>query len=130
MEQFLGSWKCDVADDTTAFWYTKSYGTGLENKYNYVTNGKIVEEGKQLWGYEKKLDKFLATTLPKETDIYVDVYCFISKNKCKICSLNDIQNPDKAPVRWEIEFKSPDMFIETYISNDKPFKIRTFTRIK
>jgi hypothetical protein len=130
MKQFLGSWKCDVDKDTTAFWDTKSYGTGLENKYNYVKNGKIVEEGKQLWGYDKKLDKFLATTLPKETDIYVDVYCFTSKNKCKICSIYDINNPDKAPVRWEIEFKSPDMFIETYISNDKPFKIRTFTRIK
>jgi hypothetical protein len=130
MKQFLGSWKCDVDKDTTAFWDTKSYGTGLENKYNYVTNGKIVEEGKQLWGYDKRIDKYYATTLPKGMDIYIDVYCFISKNKCKIFSLYDIENPDKAPVRWEIEFKSPDMFTETYISNNEPFKIRTFTRIK
>jgi hypothetical protein len=130
MKQFLGSWKCDVAKDTTAYWYTESYGTGLENRYNYITNGKIVKEGKQLWGYDKKLDKFLATTLPKETDIYVDVYCFISKYKCKIFTLYDIENPEKAPVRWVIEFKSPDIFIETYISNNESFKIRTFTRMK
>jgi hypothetical protein len=130
MKQFLGSWKCNVSKDTTAFWNTKSYGTGLENRYNYVKDGKIVDEGKQLWGYDKTLDKFLATTLPKETDIYVDVYWFISKNKCKIFTLYDIENPEKAPVRWEIEFKSPEMFIETYISNNEPFKIRTFTRMK
>jgi len=43
-----GSWKCDVSKDTIVFWDAKSYGTGLQNKYNYVTNGKIVEEGIQL----------------------------------------------------------------------------------
>jgi hypothetical protein len=130
MKQFSGSWKCDVAKDTTAFWETKSYGTGLENKYTYVTDGKIVNEGIQLWGYDNKIDKFYATTLPKGMDIYIDVYGFILKDKCKIFTLYDIENPEKAPVRWEIEFKSPDMFIETYISNDKPFNIRTFTRMK
>jgi hypothetical protein len=130
IRQFLGSWKCDVAKDTTCFWITKSYGTGLENEYKYFSNGKIVNEGRQLWGYNKTIDKFYATTLPEGMDIYIDVYGFISKNKCKIFTLNDIGNPEKAPVRWEIEFKSPDMFIETYISNDKPFKIRTFTRMK
>jgi hypothetical protein len=130
IKQFLGSWKCDVDKDTTAFWNTKSYGTGLTCQYNYVKNGEIVSEGKQLWGYDKTIDKFYATTLPKGMDIYIDVYCFISKDKCKIFTLYDIDNPEKAPVRWEIEFKSPDMFIETYISNNEPFKIRTFTRIK
>lgn len=45
MKQFLGSWKCEVSKDTTAFWETKSYGTGLENRYNYVKDGKIVDEG-------------------------------------------------------------------------------------
>jgi len=130
MKQFLGSWKCDVDKDTTAFWDTKSYGTGLECEYNYVKNGKIVSEGRQLWGYDKTIDKYYATTLPKGMDIYIDVYCFISEIKCKIYTLNDIQNPEIAPVRWEIEFKSPDMFIETYISNNEPFKIRTFTRMR
>jgi len=130
MKQFLGSWKCDVDKDTTAFWNTKSYGTGLECEYNYVKNGKIVSEGKQLWGYDKTIDKYYAITQPKGMDIYIDVYCFISQDKCKIFTLYDIENPEKAPVRWEIEFKSPDMFIETYISNDKPFKIRIFTHMK
>jgi hypothetical protein len=40
INQFLGSWKCDVDKDTTAFWNTKSYGTGLECEYNYVKMGK------------------------------------------------------------------------------------------
>jgi hypothetical protein len=130
IKQFLGSWKCEVSSDTIAYWTTKSYGTGLENRYNYVKDGRIVAEGKQLWGYDKTIDKFYATTLQKERDIYIDVYYFISTKKCKMYTLYDIEDPEKAPVRWEIEFKSPDMFIETYISNNEPFKIRTFTRIK
>ena len=130
MKQFLGSWKCEVSLDTIAFWTTKSYGTGLENRYNYVKDGRIVVEGKQLWGYDKTIDKFYATTLQKGKDIYIDIYYFISTNKCRMYTLYDIENPEKAPVRWEIEFKSPDMFLETYISNNEPFKIRTFTRIR
>ena len=130
MKQFLGSWKCEVGKDTTVFWDTKSYGTGLECEYNYVKNGKIVSEGRQLWGYDKTIDKFYATTLQKGKDIYIDVYWFITKNNCKIYTLYDLENPEKAPVRWEIEFKSPDLFIETYISNNEPFKIRTFTRVE
>jgi hypothetical protein len=130
IKQFLGSWKCDVSEDTTAYWITKSYGTGFENKYNYVTNGKIVEEGIQLWGYDKTIDKFYATTLPKGKDVYIDVYYFITTNKCRMYTLYDIGNPEKAPVRWEIEFKSSDIFEEAYISNNKPFKVRTFTQVK
>jgi hypothetical protein len=130
MKQFLGTWKCEYAKDTTRFWDVKSFGTGFECYLKVVTKGKVVMEAKRLWGYDKRIDKYYATTLPKGMDIYIDVYCFISKNKCKIFSLYDIENPDKAPVRWEIEFKSPDMFTETYISNNEPFKIRTFTRIK
>jgi hypothetical protein len=130
MKLFLGSWKCEVSSDTIAYWTSKSYGTGLENRYNYVKDGRIVVEGKQLWGYDKTIDKFYATTLQKGKDIYIDVYYFISTNKCIMYTLYDIEKPEKAPVRWEIQFKSPDMFTETYISNNEPFKIRTFTRIK
>ncbi len=130
MKQFIGTWKCDVSEDTTAYWEAKSYGNGFENKYNYVTNGKIVEEGIQLWGYNRTIDKFYATTLPKGKDIYIDVYYFVSTNKCRMYTLDDIENPENAPIRWEIEFKTPDMFTETYISNNKPFKVRIFTRAK
>lgn len=57
MKQFLGSWKCDVAKDTICYWDIKSFGTGIEGYFKYVTKGKIVTEGKELWGYDKTIDK-------------------------------------------------------------------------
>jgi hypothetical protein len=52
LKQNIGSWKCDISKDTTCFWDVKPYGTGLEYYYKYVTNGKIIIEGKQLLGYD------------------------------------------------------------------------------
>jgi serine kinase of HPr protein (carbohydrate metabolism regulator) len=57
MKQFLSSWKCDVAKDTICYWDIKSFGTGIEGYFKYVTNGKIVTEGKELWGYLRNLNK-------------------------------------------------------------------------
>ena len=38
-KQFLGSWKCDIAKDTTAFYEGKSYGTGLDCYFKSITKG-------------------------------------------------------------------------------------------
>jgi hypothetical protein len=130
MKQMIGSWKGDVAKDTTLFWDVKSYGTGLECYYKYVNRGKIVSEGKQLWGYDKRVDKNIGTQMTKGEDIVLWVVWFISKNKYEMLSYSDISNPEKASWKMEGEFKSPDMFVETYIVNNKPVKTDTFSRIK
>ena len=130
MKQMIGSWKGDVAKDTTLFWDVKSYGTGLECYYKYVNRGKIVSEGKQLWGYDKRVDKNIGTQMTKGEDIVLWAVWFISKNKYEMLSYSDIPNPEKASWKMEGEFKSPDMFVETTIVNNKPVKTDTFTRVK
>jgi len=129
-KQFIGYWKSEVAKDTTCFWDVKSYGTGFESYFKYVAIGKIVMEGKLLWGYDKNLDKFNMSEMIKGMDNMFYSSWFISKNKCAMFSLNDISNPDMASTKWEVEFKSPDTFVQTTIVNNKSVKVDTFKRIK
>jgi hypothetical protein len=130
LKKFVGSWKCDIAKDTTFFWDTKSYGTGLECYFKIVTKGKIVTEGRQLWGYDKNLDRCIAAEVVKGMDMMIYAVQFISNNKFKGLLYNEIPNPEKASPKFEGEFTSPDMYVETTIINNKTVKTDIYTRIK
>jgi hypothetical protein len=130
LKQFLGSWKCDIAKDTTAFWDTKTFGTGLEVNYRSVTKGRIVMEGKGLYGYDKSLDKCIDAGLVKGKDIGMYTFWFKSNSKYELIPYNDLSNPEKASFKVEGELKSPDIIIETTIVNNKPVKTDTWTRVK
>ena len=130
MMQFVGSWTCDIAKDTTFFWEVRSYGTGLEGNFRYVTKGKTIEEGIQLLGYDKKTDKCIDAELKKGKEIKIFAIWFISKNKCEIVLYRDVSNPEKASFREELEFKKPDIFLETIIVDNKPVKTYTFAKVK
>lgn len=129
-KQFMGSWKCDFGNDTTFFMEGKLYGTGSEYNYNYVAKGKLFMEGKQLAGYDKKLDKIVYVNLEKGKDIEMLALWFTSTNKYIITSYSDIANPEKASFKFEGEFKSPDLFVEKLIINGKLLKTYTMTRVK
>lgn len=129
MKQFTGSWRCDISKDTTAFWDFKSYGTGLECDVRYITNGKIFKESKTLYGYDKKVDKFIASGMVKGMDMELFAIWFKSDNKYEIIYYKDILNPEKALVKSEGEFKSRDRIIVTKVINDKPVSALTYTRI-
>jgi hypothetical protein len=130
MKQFLGTWKWDIAKDTTAFYEAISYGTGLDCYFKVISKGKTVMEGKQLRGYDKKLDKFIFSGMMKGTDMIIFARWFISKNKYLFIPYDDISNPEGASLKWEGEFKSPDIIVETKIVNNKPVSTSTWTRVK
>lgn len=130
MKQLIGSWKCDVAKDTICYWYIKSFGTGVEGYFKYVTKGKIVTEGKELWGYDKTTDKFILSEMIKGVDIALYVTWFSSKNKCVMFPYSDISNSERATSKWEVEFTSPDVLVETTFVNNNPVKTDSYTRIK
>ncbi|MGD0755893.1 MAG: hypothetical protein ABR927_12615 [Bacteroidales bacterium] len=130
MKQFIALWKCDVAKDTTLFAEDKSYGTGQDCYFKFVTKGKIVMEERQLRGYDKKLDKYIVAAISKGNDIELYAVWFVSKNKYEWIPLSDISNPEGASFKYEGEFKSPDTLIETTIENNKPVKIDNWTRVK
>jgi len=92
--------------------------------------GKIVLEGKQLWGYDKKNDKFIISVVIKGMDILMGEIWFTSKNICVIPVYSDISKLEKAPYKMEVEFKSPDIMLYKTIVNNNIIKTDTFTRIK
>lgn len=130
MKQMVGYWKLEMAKDTSVFFDIKNYGTGLEGYVKFVTKGKTYSEAKQLWGYDKKIDKYTVSFLIKGMDMENLAFWFISKNKFEVMPLSDITNPEMASWKYEGELKSPDMYIETLIVNNKSVKTETYTRVK
>ena len=130
MKQFIGSWKFDLGKDTTGLLEIKPFGTGLETNYNTVTKGKILEEMKQLFGFDKKIDKYVIAELLKGNDIDLWAVWFVSNNKYITIPYSDIANPEKASFKYEGEFKSPNLFVEKLIINGKLLKTYTMTRTK
>jgi hypothetical protein len=130
MKQFLGSWKYDIAKDTTFFWDTKSYGTGVECNFKIATKGKIISEGKHLIGYDKQVDKFILSILTKGLGTEILSFWFTSKSKFHVIPYSYISNPEKASWKIEGDFISPDIFTETTILDNKSVKTDTYTRIK
>jgi hypothetical protein len=130
IKQYISNWKGEVGKDTTAFWDIKFNGTVLECNFKYLTKDKIVMEGKQLWGYDKKVDKFILSSTTNGMDTGTSAFWFTSKNKSIIIPFSDISNPEKATFRLEMEFKSPDIFIQKTIVNNNLVKTFTFDRVK
>jgi GH24 family phage-related lysozyme (muramidase) len=130
MKQCIGYWKSEIDKDTTLFFDFNSYGTGFESYVKFVTKGKIVKECKQLYGYVKKDDKYVIAEIYKGDDMILRVTWFTSKNKYVCIPYSDISNPEKATIKFEGEFKSPDKWVETYMVNNKPIVTDTYTRVK
>jgi len=130
MKLQIGTWKCDSNKDTTVIWEGKPYGSGLDCYFKFIVKGKTVTEGRELWGYDKSIDKFINASLTKGNDIELQVVWFISKNIYEYIRYSDISNPEKAS--WKIvgELKSPDEVVETTTVNNKTTLIQTYTKVK
>jgi hypothetical protein len=130
MKQLVGSWTWRNAKDTIVNFSFKSVGSGEDCDFKCVTKGKTIMEGKQLWGYVKGIDKFIVAGINEKPDIEISAVWFTSKYKYVIIPFSDISNPEKASFKVEGDIKSPDIFTETTIVNDKPVKTDTWTRVK
>ena len=130
MKLQIGTWKCDSNKDTTVFWEGKPYGTGLDCYSRIVVKGKTVKEGRELWGYDKSIDKFICASLDKGKDMELQAVWFTSKNVYEYIRYSDLSNPEKAS--WKIvgEFTSADVVVETTTENNKIILVETYTRQK
>ena len=132
-KQFIGSWKCEVAKDTTYTTELTSFGNvgALEQSWKSSTKGKILNEFKYIYGYDKKSDKYIVAQIVKSyAGINLMVYWFTSKSKCEVIPFEYLSNPGKATTKWEYELKSPDLLTYTVIENNKPVLTLTYTRVK
>jgi hypothetical protein len=131
VKKLIGNWKAEWTD-TIYNWEAKNFGTGLDCHYNFkcVAKDKIVLEGKQLWGYDSKLDKYVGFDLMKGRDVQILVLWFISNNKYIGTDFNNISDPDKSSWKVEGEIKSSDTFSETWFMYGKPLMTIDLKRIK
>ncbi len=130
LKKFEGTWICEIGKDTIAQWDMIPYGTGFEARLKYTCAGKIVKEGKGLYGYDKTLDKIVEAGITKGKDIAAYVMWFTSGSKWVLIPYSDLQAPEKAGFKMEGEFRSPDNLIETNFENDRIVKVKSWTRAR
>jgi len=130
MKQFTKTWKSET-NDTTYIIEDKLYGDGHEVYMKNETKGKIIWEGKSLIGYDKKNDMLIEAMIEHNSpNITLFSIRFSSTNKYEEILLKDIPNPEKATEKDFFELKSPDLFIDTYMKNNKIVSVDTFKRVK
>lgn len=131
IKQFLGSWTAEMGKDTTVFCEYKLFGSGMEDNMKAIAKGKIYLTEKGLWGYDEKNDKNIHAQLwDPSSRLDINVWWFTSKNICEGVQYQYISNPEKAPLKWKLEFKYSDSMIMTTTLNSKVVSILTFTREK
>lgn len=130
LKQFEGNWVCEIGKDTSAYWDMDPWGTGFEAGLKYVTKGKIVKEGKGLYGYDSSIDKIVEAGITKGKDIGVYVMWFITERKFVLVPYDDLLNPEKASFRMEGEFRDPDILVEIDFRENKAVKTKTWKNSK
>lgn len=130
-KQFIGLWKCDYAEDTTFIWETKYFGGGFEVNMKWESKREIVTEVRSVVGYDKKNDMLIEAMIMNYSPS-IDLWSirFSSPDKYEEIPLGEISDPEKATQKDIVEFKSPDLFTDTYIINNKIVKIDTLRRMK
>jgi len=132
MKKWIGTWKNEIGKDSTVISKFIPIGKGgLEGSQNSFLKGKIVSEEKNLWGYDKKSDKYFCARIWKDKpDIILFAFWFTSENACERIPFEYISNPEQAPIKTIYEFKSPDLVTKTDFEKNKPVKTYTGFRIK
>jgi hypothetical protein len=127
MKKFVGRWKCELGKDTVLIGENIAFGNGLVCNTQIIANGKILNTVKQLYGYDKKIDKFIVAELIESSPVIeICTSWFTSQNTGEFV----VTNPDNAPFRFRFEFKNANLIVQTAIQNEKVIKEITITRIK
>jgi hypothetical protein len=130
VKKFLGNWKVDLAKDTVIYVNIEPFGTGFTCYFKTVVKNTTISEMKELYGYDNKLDKYVAASLEKGKDIEIWALWFKSNTKYEGVLFTDVSNPDKASIKIEGEFKSPNFLSQTTFINGKAVVTEDFKRIK
>jgi hypothetical protein len=132
MKQFIGIWKGEISKDTIVTSEIKSFGTGgIEGYQTILLKDKILSEETNVWGYDKKSDKYICARIWKANpEVLLMEFRFTSKNTCERIPFECISNPERATSKAIYEFKSTDLIVKTDIVNNKLTKTCTFYREK
>lgn len=126
IKQFLGTWQCELNTDTFLISDNKPFSTGIECNSKIYTKDDILDSVIQIIGYDKA-DKFIAAEqINSSPAIELFTVWFTSDNTGEIV----ITNPDDVPFKYEFEFRSPDLLVQTAFQDGKKVEEISLTRIK
>jgi alpha-beta hydrolase superfamily lysophospholipase len=127
LKKFIGTWHCELGEDTTMIAENVPFGTGMIGTSHISANGKNLDSVKQLFGYDKNLDKFIiAEQIESSPVIEICHTWFVSENAGEIV----VVNPENSPLRFKFEFKTPDLIIQTAIQDNRIVKEISLIRMK
>jgi hypothetical protein len=116
IKQFLGTWKGEFANNTMFICENKQFGNGIVSNSEITSEGKIIDSIVQVYGYDSKTDKFIIAELKESSpEIELCSIWFSSENEGQIV----ITNPENAPLKFEFEFKNPDLIEQIAIQDNK-----------
>ena len=127
MKQFEGKWVCEQGQDTMIVCENTTFGNGLVSDANIISNGKIINSVKQLYGYDQVKDVFIIAELMESSpSVEICNAWFISDHIGEMI----VVNPVKSGLKYKFEFKTPDLIVQTAIANGKVVKKITLNRVK
>jgi L-ascorbate metabolism protein UlaG (beta-lactamase superfamily) len=127
MKKFTGSWKSELGKDTLLITDNTPFGTGMISSSQTTVRGKNFDSVKQLYGYDKKIDRFIiAEQIKSSPVIEICNAWFTSETGGEIV----ITNPENTPLRFTFEFMSPDLIVQRAIINSKVVKEIALIRLK
>ena len=127
MKQFIGTWKGELGNNAIYINENKPFGTGMVCNIQIISNGEINDTVKQLFGYDNITDKYIIAELIKSSSVIeISSAWFTSEHTGKIF----ITDPDGDSIKFDFEFKTPDMIKETAILDNKIVVEMTYNRMK
>ena len=131
MKKFIGKWKGEAGKDTIVIAENMEFGTGIESTGQIMAGGKIIDSARQLYGYDKSIDKFIISELLKSSP-FIELLAawFTSEKSGEMVLYKDISDPEKAKYKWKFEFRSTDTIVQTALVNNKVYKEVIMSRVK
>lgn len=131
LRKYIGTWKAEVGKDTTYWFEFSSYGeNALVGSFKIKAQDKIIYQNKQMWGYDNRSEKIIGVELEEHSGKMIIYICrFVSENLLEGVAIMDITHPENITDKFYEEFKSPDMYIQSFTENNQKRSI-TFKRIK
>lgn len=127
IKQFLGTWEGEFGNNTMFICENKQFGNGIVSNSEITIDGKIIDSVVQIYGYDDKTDKFIIAELKQSSPVIeLCSIWFTSENAGEIV----ITNPENARLRFEFNFKTPDLIEQIAIQDNKIVNKIVLKRIK
>ncbi|MBN1789387.1 MAG: hypothetical protein JW830_02745 [Bacteroidales bacterium] len=128
IQQFLGTWNCDINKDTVEVWECIPYGKTHTTTVSQIIKGKKSDLYLNNAGFDKRDGKFKGLLLYPNGDYYTWIGLFTTDKKLSVDIVDNL-NPEKVLAKYEFEFKTPTNRTMTQFTADG-VKVGEFKFIK